>query len=82
MEPMRLTAALALVVVPLTACGEEEAELGGLSAEENRQLDEAAALLEATPDMMIDPEELAAAREEERTSAAAEAAGEMNAAGE
>jgi hypothetical protein len=49
-------AALALLG-PLAACGDGGAGAGGVTAEESRQLNEAAAMLDAAPDTVVAADE-------------------------
>lgn len=49
---------LMIAVAGLMACG-EEAQPGGVTAEESRQLDEAANMLDASPDSLAAPEDAA-----------------------
>jgi len=55
---MRMMAAVAAMVV-LAACGSgEDQPVGGLSAEEAAQLNDAAEMLDASPDSMVAPEDM------------------------
>jgi hypothetical protein len=50
----RLVAATALVsLLALGACGRGDDKAGGLTAEENRQLDNAAEMLDTSPDSLV-----------------------------
>ena len=45
--------AIAAAVLALVACGGQEEGAGGVTAEESRQLNEAAEMLDASPDSLV-----------------------------
>jgi hypothetical protein len=52
MRRLAVTAAMAPLLV-LAACGRGDDKAGGLTAEENRQLDNAAEMLDTSPDSLV-----------------------------
>ena len=63
MKTMTMAAAAAALAM-LTACGGEE-NAGGLSAEENRELNNAAEMLDASPDSLVATDDAALGNGEE-----------------
>lgn len=52
MNRIGVAAVLAAAAAMLAACGEQEGE-GGITAEENRELDNAAEMLDTSPDSLV-----------------------------